>query len=442
MPHGFDQRFETLQNNIKCDAVQTAQVAVDYLENDMLCHIKTLLDFHLKDWRNRKFVPVFENPTKILIERSAKSYKESPKRTVTLNGELSEGLTESYNDLLRGTNLNFISQDLDHRARLFTASLLLPQFDEESQNLTLTVLSRNNSEVLFNRVTGEIDGIMYTTGFRCIHGGQKSHIWTKDNIFDFEDDKLINTEDNPYGIIPVAILNDTRPPLGELWRYKSWEQLIQLSDGVNLFNTEALFNARYAMVGSPVTNMDIPEGLVRGIDAPLALGSSGGETPFFEFAAPTANVTEFMAWFKPFRETIADEWGVNLNIAGSGTADSGFKLIVEEFENIELRQTRIVAAKQFEEDLYQVFAAMSVVHDWGLDAEGRGVADFVEPALPVNKTEEWAITEKQLATGFISFEEAWLIRDPDLTPAQLAEKRRKFDQFRGLAGPVSLFDEA
>lgn len=440
MDHRFDQRFETLQNNIKCDAVTTAQVAVDYLENDMLCHMRKLLDFHLKDWQNRKFVPVYENPVKILIERSAKSYKESPKRTVTLSGELAEGLTESYNDLLRGTNLNFIAQDLDHRARLFTASLLLPQFDEESKNLTLTVLSRNNSDVLFDRITGEIDGLMYTTGFRGISGDQKSHIWTKDNIFDFEGDKLINTADNPYGIIPVAILNDTRPPLGELWRYKSWEQLIQLSDGVNLFNTEALFNARYAMVGSPVTNMKIPKDFVRGIDAPIALDSNNaGETPFFEFSSPTANVTEFMAWFKPFRETIADEWGVNLNIAGSGTADSGFKLIVEEFENIELRQTRIVAAKQFEEDLYQVFAAMSAVHDWGLDTEGRGVADFVEPALPVNQTEDWTIAKEQLALGILSPEEYWALQDPDLTLDQLAAKRVVFDN-RGLATTVPTFE--
>lgn len=433
--------FETLQNNIKSAAVVTAQKAVDYLENDMLCHMKDLLQFHLKDWQKRKFVPLYENPTKILIERSAKTYKESPKRAVTVNGEVSEGQTEAYNDLLRGTNLNFISQDLDARARLFRASLLLPQFDTESEKLTLTVLSRNNSDVSFDRNTGEMDGLIYTAGIRGINGGQLYHLWTPTEIRDFEDGDLVGSAmPNPYGIIPAAILNDTRPPLGELWKYKSWEQLLQLSDGVNLFNTEALFNARYAMVGSPVTNMEIPEGTVMGIDAPKSFKSDGAADPFFEFTSPTANVTEFMAWFKPFREAIADEWGVNLNIAGSGTADSGFKLIVEEFENIELRQTRIVAAKQFEEDLYQVFAAMSVVHDWGLDSEGRGVADFKEPALPVNKTEEWTIAKEQLALGVLSLEEYWLKIDPDLTTVQLAEKRRIAGQTTGLAATVPSFE--
>jgi hypothetical protein len=436
-----DDTFEQLQNNIKSDAVKTAQIAVDYLENDMLGHMEDLLECHLKKWKSRGFVPIYENPTKILIDRSAKSYKEAPKRAVTVNGEVSETQTELYNDLLRETNLNFIAQDLDARARLLRASLLLVQVDEESGKKTLSVLSRNNSDVVFNRLTGEMMGLIYTAGIVGLNGGQIFHIWAPDTIYDLEGDKIVGQHENPYGIIPAAVLNDTRPPLGALWKYPSWEQLIQLSNGVNLFNTEALFNSRYAMVGSPVTNMKIPEGMVTGIDTAYELDGGGAvDTPFFEFTSPTANVTEFMSWLKPFRETVADEWGVNLNFAGSGSADSGFKLIVEEFENIELRQTRIVSAKQFEEDLYQVFAAMSVVHDWGLDSEGRGVADFKEPALPVNKTEDWAIAKDQLALGVLSLEEYWLKIDPDLTPEQLAEKRRIAGQIQGLAATVPTFE--
>jgi hypothetical protein len=319
--------------------------------------------------------------------------------------------------------------------------MLLPQVDQDTGIINLSVLSRNNSAVKFNRVTGMLEGLIYTAGVVGLNGGQVFHIWTPDEIIDLEGDKVVGKEPNPYGIIPVAILNDKRPPLGDLWKYATWEQLIQLSDGVNLFNTEALFNARYAMVGSPVTNMEIPEGTVRGIDAALALKSTGAETPFFEFAAPTANVTEFMAWMNPFREAVADEWGVNLNVGGTGSADSGFKLIVEEFENIELRQTRIVAAKQFEQDLYQVFAIMGQVHtDWNLDVNAECMADFQEPALPVNKTEDWMISKEQLALGIISPEEYWKMLDPDLTDEQLAVKRRAYDQNRGLAATVPTFE--
>lgn len=432
--------FEKLQNNIKSDAVQTAQVAVDYLENNLLCHMKALLKKHLEKWESRGFVPIYENPTKILIDRSAKSYKEPPKRSVTLNNEVNEGLTETYNDLLRDTNLNFITQDLDARARLLKASMLLVQVDDETGIINLSVLSRNNSDIIYNRKTGVAEGLIYTAGLVGMNGGQVFHIWTPDNIYDLEGDKVTGQMSNPYGIIPVAVLNDTRPPLGCLWQYPSWEQLIQLSDGVNLFNTEALFNARYGMVGSPVTNMDIPDGFVRGIDAPIKAGSDGGETPFFEFASPTANITEFMAWMKPFREQVADEWGVNLSIAGSGTADSGFKLVVQEFENIELRQTRIVAAKQFENDLYKVFAAMSQVHDWGLPLDATGVADFVEPNLPVNKTEDWTIASAQIALGLLSPEDYWKSDNPDLTEEELAVKRRAYDQARGLAATVPTFE--
>jgi hypothetical protein len=186
--------------------------------------------------------------------------------------------------------------------------------------------------------------------------------------------------------------------------------------------------------------MEIPKGMVTGIDSPLALKTVGDETPFFEFSSPTVNIDQIMNWFLKFKEAISDEWGVNLKFAGGSIADSGFKLVVEEFENIELRQKRIVAAKQFEEDLYTVFATMSEVHQWGLEKDGRGIADFKEPALPVNESQDWLIAKEQLALGVISFEEYHLMRDPDLTEAQLADKRRVYDQFRGLAATVPSFE--
>jgi hypothetical protein len=435
-----EDTFEQLQNNIKSEAVQTAKKAIDYLENDMKSHIEDLLDDQLTKWESRGFIPVYENPTRILIERSAKSYKTPPKRIVNVNGEINEGLTETYADLLKNTNIDFISQDLDARARLTTASMLLVQVDQATGIINLSVLSRDNSDIIFNRITGAIEGLIYTAGIVGLNGGQVFHVWTPTEIIDLEGDKVTGKEPNPYGIVPVAILHDKRPTNGQLWKYKAWEQLIQLSDGLNLFNTEALFNSRYAMVGSPVTNMKIPDGFVTGIDAAYEFDSSGAETPFFEFTSPTANVTEFMGWFKPFRESIADEWGVNLNIAGSGNANSGFKLIVEEFENIELRQTRIQAAKEFEYSLYNVFATMSEVHDFGLDKTAECMADFDEPALPVNNAEEWMIAKEQIALGLLSPEEYWKSKNPDLTPEDLQVKRRAYDKSRGLAATVPTFE--
>lgn len=437
--------FEQLRQNLKSKNVQSAIVAVDYLENDMLKHMEALLsdpETGLKQWKTRGFRPLFENPTRILVERSAKTYKEPPKRNVTLNGALSQTLTDSYKELLSTTNLNFTAQDVDHRSRLLDAALLLPQVaDDEDETITLSVLSRDNCEVLLDPDTRKMTALLYTAGNTGIDGGQMFHGWTADEIVDMEDGKVVGRRDNPYGIIPAAILHDTRPSLGDLWSYPRWEQLIAMSDGVNFFNTEALFNARYGMVGSPVTNMEIPEGTVMGIDAPKSFNSMGIESPFFNYEAPTTNIEAFHNWLGKFKETISDEWGVNLKFAGGSIADSGFKLVVEEFENIELRQTRIVAARQFEEDLYQVFATMSAVHDWGLDTNGRGVADFKEPKLPVNEQTDWLIAKEQLTLGMLSPKEYWLKRDPDITPEQLAEKQSVFDASRGLAGNVPAFED-
>lgn len=438
------EKYEQLLQQITKTNTESATVAIDYLEGDMKGHMEALMACQLDKWSQRGFIPLYENPTRILIERSAKSYKEPPKRSVTLNGAVSEVLTASYNDLLATTELNFTTQDLDQRARLLTSAIILPQVAKtESEVITLTVLSRNNCAVYINPETREMEQLLYTAGVSGANGGMMFHYWDKEVIIDIEDGNEVGREENPYGIIPAAILNDTRPPLSSnLWRYPSWEQLIQFSDGVNLFNTEALFNARYGMVGSPITNMKIPDGFVRGIDTALELEGTIDEVPFFEYRTPTVNITSFLDWLNKFKEAIADEWGVNLKFAGGSIADSGFKLVVEEFENIELRQTRIVAAKQFEQDLYQVFAAMSVIHDWGLNTDGVGVADFKEPALPVNEQNDWIIAKEQIALGVITLEDYWLKKNPDLTAEQLAEKRVNYDRFRGLAGNVPEFEEA
>jgi len=83
---------------------------------------------------------------------------------------------------------------------------------------------------------------------------------------------------------------------------------------------------------------------------------------------------------------------------------------------------------------------MSQVHDWRLDINGTGVADFAEPALPVNRLENWTIAKEQIALGLLSFEEYWLDQNPDLTTEQLAVKRRAYDKSRGLAATVPSFE--
>lgn len=433
--------FWQLKQNFTTGKVKSAQKAVDYLQGDMLYHIEKVLTDAVDQWRKRGFKPMFENPTRILIQRSAKSYKEPPKRSVLLNGEKSDALTESYSELLARTSINFSSQDLDERSRLLQTAIMLPQVaDDDDETITLTVLSRDNAAVKLDKNTKKPIGLFYTAFNSGLRGGQMFHFWDNNRIVDIEEDKVVSDIRNPYGIIPMAMLHDTRPPSGDLWAKAPWEQLTALSDGVNLFNTEALFNARYGMVGSPVTNMVIPEGTVTGIDAPLQLSSEGPDTPFFEFRAPTVTLSQFTEWLNVLKETIADEWGVNLKFTGTGSAESGFKLVVEEFENIELREKRIISAKQYEKDLYQVFATMSGVHNWGLDKEAIGFADFKEPALPVDKSQDWLIAKEQIALGVLTIEEYWLIQDPDLTPEQIAERTRKANAARGLAGTVPTFD--
>lgn len=441
MPETYKEQIDRL----KSKDVVSAQKFIDYLHNDMLTHLETVLAKHIKKWDRRGFHPIYENPVRILIDRSAKTYKERPKRNIyTQAGEFSQQLTDRYEELLEKTDINFIMQDVDSRARGLNTALVMPNYDKDTDSLLMSVLSRNNCDVIINTITRQIDSLVYTAFSTGKEGGQMFHFWTPDRIIDLEDTegglKVRGNMANPYGFVPAPMLHDSRPPLGRLWKYPGWEQLIQFSDGLNLFNTETLFNARYASVGSPITNLELPDGFVLGIDAPLSANTNDGSDPFFEFRTPTVNLEGIMGWLNKFKEAIADEWGVNLKFAGGSIADSGFKLVVEEFENIELRQKRIVAAKVFERDLYKTLAGMSEIENFGLDKTARCFADFKEPALPVNNTEEWTITKEKLATGYTSLEREWLKDDPDLTPEDIAQRKREIQAGMGMAGNTPSFE--
>jgi hypothetical protein len=356
---------------IKTDDVRSAKKAVDYLNNHMKPHVHQLLKDTFKDWEKRGFRAFYENPTRILVERSAKTYKEAPKRVV-YNGETEDtAQTEKYNELLQSAKINPVTQNLDKHSRLLRAAVLLVQvarpeqlpMKTEEPVITLDVLSRDNCDIKRHPITGDIESLIYSAGIVGKQNGQVFHIWTNERIIDLEDMgaeryEVTGNFENPYGFIPAAILYDTEETTGNPWKYPAWDQLISASDGINLFNSEALFNGSRGMVGQPVTNMSFAKGTVMGLDAPILLEGGGAEDTFFEYRNPQVNITQFLEWLNAFKEQIADEWGVNLNVGGTGSADSGFKLIVEEFENIELRQQRIITAKQFEKELFNVFAKM------------------------------------------------------------------------------------
>jgi hypothetical protein len=86
---------------------------------------------------------------------------------------------------------------------------------------------------------------------------------------------------------------------------------------------------------------------------------------------------------KHFVEDIAEDWSVKIRTEGGGSADSGFKLVVEQSDNLTLRETQ---GQYFQDSLQHLYDVLRKMYPEL--TEGMLVVDFAPPSLPVNTQEQ------------------------------------------------------
>jgi hypothetical protein len=382
--------------------------------------------------------PWYTNVTKKIVDRSALSYNKAPERKVLVSGEEDEQATETYLDLLRGGRFESVMDCADSVARLLKNCIILTQAikpeDDTEEHLMFSVLHRGNCDVDYNFKTGKIDSLMYCSSGFGPNGGRLYHYWDCSDIIDLEerDDGKggygcvqVGKETNPYGIIPAAVLWDTNQPRCGFWPKPAWDELIRLNEGVNLFHTEVKFNERFQAFGALFSNATMPEDQVVGPDAVVTLESNAGEAVFLEYRAPDINLEKFEEWLGGYESDIAENWGVNLRVGGNGSADSGFKLVVEEIWNLQTRNDRIKSATQYERDMYQVILSISNALQYGLPENSELMVKFPEPSLPVNAKEDWDIRKEKLAMDYMAVEDAWREENPDITSEEIEARKER-----------------
>lgn len=437
-----------LFHNLRSKKRSSARTAVDYMEGKQLEHLKEYLDlegFGIKKWRERGVLPLFENVTGHVIDQSAKTYQQAPSRMVMNKaGDLDDAATDTYNELIAESNLPETLQHCDLLSRLLKTSVILAQYDDDNKRLFFEAMSQDNCDVTYSRKKRQIDSMLYTGGSISIDGNQIYHYWTEDKVVDYEHAfqagghgalKLIDTETNPFGMIPSSVLYDTQAPRFGFWSDSEWDELIQFNLAVNMFHTEMKFNQRYGAIGALFTDADI-EGVV-GPDAVVKLIKKfQTETPYLAYESPDVQIQQFLDWLNGFRESVGRNWGVNIKMHGDASADSGFKLVVEELPTLELRKKRLPAAQTFEQGLYQSILAISKAKQLGLPEGSKLNVEFPEPDLPVNKKEQWEISQGEMAFGVLTKKDYLKQKNPTWTDDQVEEYLAAVQAEKGAAAPA------
>lgn len=411
-------------------SVVSANRAIDYLVGDQIKHIEDILSDEnrgITKWQSRGVEPVMNNLTKKIVDRSAKSYSKDPERLVFTGDTESPTDTERYDDILAGEGNEFIDS-LDAYSRLLKVSLMLVQYVEETGEYSFSVLHRGNCDVDYNRKLKTIESLIYTAEAPGASGGKMFHHWTPTTITDIEVDqgigRVVSTEDNPYSIVPVAVLRDIGKPVTGFWPNDAWDELIRLNEVVNMFCTEWRFASKYQTFPSTVTNANIKNDQVAGVDSIVKIDTAavGEAAVFYELSSPTVNLDQFKEAVADLIEEVADNWGVKLEVGGTATADSGFQLIVQENNSLETRQKRIKSAKSFEIDLFRVVSTIEEALSLTLNTSMEIATDFAEPALAVDVKTEREADRLDFAAGLITKKD-WLKKwNPDMTEAELNER--------------------
>lgn len=410
------------------DCELTEKVVDLYLGKQEKHMVKLLNDPYKgrKDWKNRGFFPRHRNIIKMIIDKSGLLFNDkAPELSVYPTKEATdpdESQTAILKMILDKANWIEFFTNFDSLVRLVKTAMVLVQFDDETKELILVPLTQHNSYV--HQTNGKMDMLIYRVG-ESEDDKYEYRVYTKDLIEDYIVDEesgeefKTNSIPNPFGIIPVAVFHDTNTPMFEFWNVIPTE-LVQINETYNLHIIDSEFAASWAKNKTLFTNVDFAGGpqslevaMLPGdvlphlqpsnsalLGGPSQVVKFTGENPFIEYRGADVDLQPIDDMVNKWVADYAADWSVNVKGNGGGAADSGFKLIVEEMPNLELRKKR---ARMFEAGFARLFQTIKKVVN--IYVPGTFTEDsilftkFPAPSLPVDKKMEEEVWGRRISEG-------------------------------------------
>jgi hypothetical protein len=421
------------------DAKNLAQKVLDYYDGNQSAYLEEILKKIRRNAMESGMSARHRNIVKMIADKSGMLFNGKPP-VLQVESDNSRDV-DVADDAETATCLEYFESadwiefftNFDIVVRLLKTALVMVYWVADTQTLKFTILDQHNSAVKFDQQTNEIDTLIYGTGQTIDDNGnvlENYRIWTEtliqDIIVDHQgEERIISVEDNPYGMIPVAVFHDTNLPRENFWNVIP-KDLIEINEIYNIHLSDSEYAAAWNKHQTAITNATIKADdsspdfvekqlylnpLTRRVQAggPAAIGGPGriieletvgGVAPYFEYKGPNSNLLPMDDMVKNWVIDFAQDWSVNASMAGNGSADSGFKLVVMEMPNLELRKKR---QKMFEsgfERLYEV--VRDVVNTWqpGTFTENSELeVSFGQPELPIDEKLNEEVWSRKILEG-------------------------------------------
>jgi len=365
-------------------------------------------------WRDKGLAPRFRNVTKMVVQKSGLLFKDAPPVLEIFNADAvtpNEGATLLLNELLTHVEFAEFCTNFDQVLRLLKTAMMLVQWEPEENYWCFDILHRGNAEVICNPLNKKPIGMIHRTS------DDTYCVWTADEVIELEQGQhsvgITSREANPYGVIPISVFYDTNLPRTGFWVEQD-KSLVNLNEMVNLHITDSEYSILWSKMSTLFTNMrpsgeghensievrevqnsPLPRivpasaqspGYLAGPGSAVVLDSMGVESPFVRYENPQIDIKPLNevvdSWIKAF----AGDWSVRIEVAGQGRAQSGFQLIVEESDNLDLRKQRQRMFESGFKRLYRVLAAVfnTATGVTAFPPDAQLYAQFDDPVLPID----------------------------------------------------------
>jgi len=425
-----------------------AQVLLDYYDGEQLEHLIEVLNEQRKDWKQRKFIPRVRNVTKTIVDKSGLLFNGAPKLEIITKPGAPVVTDDMFNALMERSDWLEFFQNVDVYTRLLKSTCILqqkyvatPQTTQDGKYvpdfqkgdaLLLMLLTRANSAVKLD-ITGTIViEVAYLTSEIDSSGDFTYRSVTPEEISDWEvhDQKelKVSSRVNPDGFVPASMVYDVNRPRRGAW-VNPPEDIVSLQEMVNLALTDTEFaiahqkqktlftNATVSgsrsvgtgtMLGIPhaeegftpagtayPSNAGNGQNAMGGLGAVVTVTTGDPQTaPFVKFDGPVSDLDTLNTVMDELVRAVAYDWSVTMRTEGSGKANSGFQIIVEEMDNLQLREKRSQSMQSALRRFYSITQRLYPTLTAGLLR-----ATFAPPSLPVNTVEQEGLWSDRISEG-------------------------------------------
>jgi hypothetical protein len=442
---------------------EKAKKVIDYYDGKQDEYIISLLDDKQsgrKDWRSRGIVARYRNLVKMIINKSGLIANDKLPQVIVYDqaGEVeNEAETILLNQLLVKADFEDLVKNNDPIIRSLSTTKVLVQYDSENDKPVFDILGLHNAATVLDEYHN-LNLLIFKLS-EDKDGNKRFRVFTKLEILDISVDKkgqevITNVAPNVYNRIPIATFHDLNKPRCSDWNSVSTD-LTQLNDIYNMHITDSEFALKHMKYGTWVTNCELSgttstgttseqtvynralpvttasntsQEIIIGPNSIVQLGGSKSDNPYFDWKSPVVDLKPLDEIVNTWVDSYATDWGVVID--ESGSADSGFKLVVKELPNIEIKKARAKMQQAgYEELCTQVMDIYNLVYPGSFTAGSKPKVKFFDPILPVDETADEGVWSIRIQNGRATRVD-YFMQKYDMTKEQAIEKITEIDETR------------